>query len=1068
MHTKILARILAIVLFVSGCGKDPNPTPNPTPDSPSETAEITLYDLELVLADSETQGTLSFNASADWSISLSETKAGVSWLSVEPMSGKAGEATLTVKALANENYEDRSAIISIKSGVVTQSVPVYQKKKNALILSKEIFEVSQRGGAIDLEVKSNIEFEVDILDDWITQNQTRALTTHYLQFDVAANPNFENREGKIVIKDRTSDLADTVYVYQSQQNSLVLTQREYAVSELGETIDVVLKSIVDFTVQMPAVDWIEEVQTKSWQTYKYQFRVLPNETYDAREAQIIFKDNHSMMADTVFVYQTTKDALLLTRDRYAVGIQGGTIDVEVKSNIDFEVKVLDDWITQRQTKGLETHDLRFDVAANPNLENREGRIVFNDKNSSLTDTVYVVQTGPEGIQQDKEALIALYKATGGDNWTNNTNWCSDQALEDWYGVFIDPATGRVNAISLYSNNLTGYLPKEIGSLTELTWFDVSQNQLTGTLPKEIGNLTEMGEFDVSRNQLTGALPAELKNFTKIRNFNIEQNQFSGTIPEDVFLMMIMAAHDIAINIRFNMFTGPIPESVWKHPNWKSSWPVFLYQRSPGFDLSNVEIPAPDFTVTDLNGLTLSSATEYSRNKYTVLYNWATWCPFSHDFTVKLIPIYKAYQSKGLEIIGYSDVSPHASPRDDIAEVREYIAKQNIPWRNFACDYEADVPNMISAFYRILYTPFVAVADQNGKIVFQSVTEDYTKLLEFLSERLGEVEVEDPASYASTDFSADGQVVSLQQASVGNGIDLVLMGDAFVDTTMVEDGNYEQRMREGMEAFFQEEPMKSLRDRFNVYMVKVVSENGNYQEGSNTALGSYIGSGTLVGGSDGRCFGYASRVPGIDLTQAQVVVIMNVRHYAGTCYMYEDNSSVAYFPLGYDESIFDQLLHHEAVGHGFGKLLDEYSNNLGGISQYESDYYQSQKALGWGANVDVTSDPNQIRWAHFLRDSRYANEVGIYEGALTYQTGAWRPTENSIMRYNTGGFNAPSREALYKRVMELSGEGYSWEQFVAYDAVNRSVTKTLRPQGGVRPVIPLHAPIMIQGSWRNAQ
>ena len=58
---------------------------------------------------------------------------------------------------------------------------------------------------------------------------------------------------------------------------------------------------------------------------------------------IVFKDNDSNLADTVFVYQTTKDALLLTKDRYEMGIQGGTIDVEVKSNVDFEVKISNDF-----------------------------------------------------------------------------------------------------------------------------------------------------------------------------------------------------------------------------------------------------------------------------------------------------------------------------------------------------------------------------------------------------------------------------------------------------------------------------------------------------------------------------------------------------------------------------------------------------------------------------------------------------------------------------------------------------------------------------------------------------
>lgn len=841
MKFKLFTRMLLVTLLVTSCGKDAE-SDRPTPNSPSGNVEITLTVPELVLPDSNPVGTLSFSASADWSVSLSETKAVPDWLTVEPMSGKAGQATLTITAQPNENYEDRSAFITIRSGSASKSLPVYQKKKNALILSKDKYELS----------------------------------------------------------DEATD-----------------------------------------------------------------------------------------------------------------------IDVEVKSNIDFEVKILNDWITQVQTNGLTTHQLKFTITENPNSE-RTGHIVFKDRNSNLSDTISIIQEGcADGIAQDREALIALYKATNGDNWTNNTNWCTDKPLSEWYGVIVDRVTGRVNGLYLFQNNLTGYLPEEIGGLTEVISFDIQHNSLSGALPEGISSL------------MNG----------KYSSFFIFDNEFSGQLPK----------------------------SVLQHPNWKIHWAGILHLSSSGgkgFDLSNVEIPAPDFTVTDLNGLTLSSATEYSRNKYTVFYHWATWCPFSHDFTVKMIPLYKAYQSKGLEIIGYSNVTERSDPHDDIAAIEEYITKQNIPWRNFAWDQDAG--NMIEAFWYASYTPFVAVADQNGKIVFQSVTENYENLFTFLSEHLGEVTIEESKPYVSTDFSADGQVVTLQRATVGKGIDLVLMGDAFVDTTMIVGGIYEQRMREGMEAFFMEEPMKSLRNRFNVHMVKVVSENGNYAEGLNTALDSYMGNGTLVGGSDSRCFDYASRVPGIDLTRSQVVVIMNVQHYAGTCYMYEDNSSVAYFPLGYDESIFDQLLNHEAVGHGFGKLLDEYSNNLGELPQYEYDNYQRQKELGWGANTDITADPNQIRWAHFLQDNRYANEVGIYEGALTYQTGAWRSTENSIMRYNTGGFNAPSREALYKRVMELSGEGYSWERFVEYDAVNRVATKALLPKRDLQPTVPLHAPVMIRGTWRNAR
>lgn len=70
-----------------------------------------------------------------------------------------------------------------------------------------------------------------------------------------------------------------------------------------------------------------------------------------------------------------------------------------------------------------------------------------------------------------------------------------------------------------------------------------------------------------------------------------------------------------------------------------------------------------------------------------------------------------------------------------------------------------------------------------------------------------------------------------------------------------------------------------------------------------------------------------------------------------------------------------------------------------------------------------------------------------------------------MRYNTGGFNAPSREAIYKRVMELSGGTYSYDEFVEYDVINR-VTSTQTYSS--TPVdrsnfVPFAPPVFVSGS-----
>lgn len=96
------------------------------------------------------------------------------------------------------------------------------------------------------------------------------------------------------------------------------------------------------------------------------------------------------------------------------------------------------------------------------------------------------------------------------------------------------------------------------------------------------------------------------------------------------------------------------------------------------------------------------------------------------------------------------------------------------------------------------------------------------------------------------------------------------------------------------------------------------------------------------------------------------------------------------------------------------------------SDYVSQIKEQQTNWGWWKNVDFTSNPLETRWSHFINDTRYANEgLGAYEGGLTYWNGVWRPTENSIMNTNTGGFNAPSREAIYYRIHKLA-YGDSWE------------------------------------------
>lgn len=300
---------------------------------------------------------------------------------------------------------------------------------------------------------------------------------------------------------------------------------------------------------------------------------------------------------------------------------------------------------------------------------------------------------------------------------------------------------------------------------------------------------------------------------------------------------------------------------------------------------------------------------------------------------------------------------------------------------------------------------------------------------------------------SVDFSEDGKIDTLQQHAKGEGIPIVLMGDGFVDQELA-DGTYRRVMEKAMENLFTEEPVKSLREYFDVFMINAVSENNDFGMGYKTAFSCKLagGNSTVIKGDDVSVQVYVGKVLKEEKKKNSLaVVVLNTSVYAGTTYLgYQDGNgkfiefAIAYCPVieTLESEHFRQVLVHEAVGHGFGKLEDEYVYlDKGNVTTLEMQRIRTMQANGWAQNVDFTASKDTVLWASFLTDSRYQNEhLGVYEGACTYPKGAYRPSEDSMMNSNTCAFNAPSRKSLYEKVMKIGmdTEQVLYEDFVTFD------------------------------------
>ena len=150
---------------------------------------------------------------------------------------------------------------------------------------------------------------------------------------------------------------------------------------------------------------------------------------------------------------------------------------------------------------------------------------------SVTLETFDCSTVTDVSQIECEALVALYNSANGASWWNSTNWLTSATIADWYGV--DVSSGYVSQLYLQSNQLSGTIPPELGSLSNLQYLNLDSNLLSGSIPPQLGSLSSLYEMYLSNNLLSGSIPSELSGLTNIYYLNLYSNELSGAIPESL-------------------------------------------------------------------------------------------------------------------------------------------------------------------------------------------------------------------------------------------------------------------------------------------------------------------------------------------------------------------------------------------------------------------------------------------------------------------------------------------------------------------------------------------------------
>ncbi len=463
MNTKFYSHLtkamfsLMLGLTIISCGSDHETVVIPEIKASSESEQIFSQGLHF---DSSTSSkTITFTSTVPWEITFSENSETSVWCRVSQEKGLAGTQNIVIEVDENTKYEDRYVLMNIKAGDIFKGIYINQKQFDAIILSPDKIDVPVEGGIIDIELKSNIQYQVNIPDEckeWIHQSttQTRALVEKTMSFMIDANEDYEQRTGTIVFSGNGKKEVVTITQI-GYGGILLLAQNTFEINNEEQRLEIGISSNFDYSVEIPNnVEWIRvENTTRAVTPHNLVLLISQNTGYDARSAKIKVFDVNSSISEEITITQGPVGILNVDKHEVEIDERGGNFTLEVNTTLSYQVIINSDWISQETsgTRALTTNNLSFNVNPITDNRDREGSIILYNSKYNLEEKIVIKQS--RSIFFDTTSLRII---EGEQKQLNLTNLSSGSV--SWSSSNTSVATvdngGVINALSRGTTTIT--------------------------------------------------------------------------------------------------------------------------------------------------------------------------------------------------------------------------------------------------------------------------------------------------------------------------------------------------------------------------------------------------------------------------------------------------------------------------------------------------------------------------------------------------------------------------------------------------------------------------------------